>query len=632
MKRLVTLNCCFLLIVLSVTAQELPVKLSINQPAVGDSITFTYQKSDTSLVQQVTLRTYVGPFTSKTKLVTFEEKDNTVTGAFRVIDSANLLVITFSGPEGTKAKGAMFPVYKQGKLVRGALANMGLMYQGLGENMFGLPKNNEKALALYEQEVKDYPDEELTYIASSVSILMALDKEEDAKKLLAAAEQKGLANKQTPESDLYHVQVAYGNYLKDATKAEEIEQEILIRYPNGKSAMSKAINAFLAERDIVAQKQAYDNIINRFSAVMDSYTKVFLDSKRASIAAAEKDTVAFNKYSALIKDPLEKAQLFNSIAWPLAEKAENLAFATQLSKESLQLVDSVIRNPTQYAPQGYAPEKFKSMAQNNYKTYADTYALLLYHQGDKSGALTYQEQAIDGGISSADVNQRYVKYLKDMDKVDTLLIFSNKAIVEGKSNDSLVADLKQVYLKKHSESEWNTYIESLEEQYLVKAKEHLKSEVIKESAPPFTLMNLAGQQVSLASLKGKVVIVDFWATWCGPCKASFPGMQMAVNKYKEGDDVAFLFINTWERIDDREKAVRDFITSNQYTFNVLMDSEKKKGTFDVVSAFDVSGIPTKFIIDKSGNIRFKAIGYSGSPSEELKKISLMVDMLRTGEL
>src|ERR1700748_85368 len=67
---------------------------------------------------------------------------------------------------------------------------------------------------------------------------------------------------------------------------------------------------------------------------------------------------------------------------------------------------------------------------------------------------------------------------------------------------------------------------------------------VNQSAPDFKLKDIDGKEISLASLNGKIVIVDFWATWCGPCKASFPGMQLAVNNFKNDKDVVFLFIDT----------------------------------------------------------------------------------------
>src|SRR3546814_504928 len=114
---------------------------------------------------------------------------------------------------------------------------------------------------------------------------------------------------------------------------------------------------------------------------------------------------------------------------------------------------------------------------------------------------------------------------------------------------------------------------------------------------------------------------------CGPGKASFPGMQLAVDKFQDRDDVEFLFVNTWENIPDREAKVKEFIADNQYSFNVLFDTVEGEGNdFDVVSAYGVSGIPTKFIVDKNGRIRFKAVGYSGSPEGELQKVSLMIEL------
>ena len=87
--------------------------------------------------------------------------------------------------------------------------------------------------------------------------------------------------------------------------------------------------------------------------------------------------------------------------------------------------------------------------------------------------------------------------------------------------------------------------------------------MLDEEAPQFTLKNLDGETISLTSLKGKTVILDFWATWCGPCKASFPGMQEVVKKYENDENVSLLFVDTFEDGKKREENVAKFIKDNK---------------------------------------------------------------------
>jgi peroxiredoxin len=105
-------------------------------------------------------------------------------------------------------------------------------------------------------------------------------------------------------------------------------------------------------------------------------------------------------------------------------------------------------------------------------------------------------------------------------------------------------------------------------------------------------------------------------------------MQKAVDRFKNNSDVVFLFIDTWENDSNRVQKVTEFISKNKYNFTVLYDEPGPKGgnDFAVIGNYDVEGIPTKFVIDRNNNIRFKSVGYNGSPEATLSEVSAMIDI------
>jgi thiol-disulfide isomerase/thioredoxin len=129
-------------------------------------------------------------------------------------------------------------------------------------------------------------------------------------------------------------------------------------------------------------------------------------------------------------------------------------------------------------------------------------------------------------------------------------------------------------------------------------------------APDFELTTLSGKKFKLSELKGKTVILDFWATWCGPCIMAMPGMQKAAEKYKNDPNVVFGFVNTFERVgqENWKNHVNKFVTNRGFVFmDPLLDTNNETS-----QAYGVQGIPAKFCIDKDGKIKHKGSGYLGS--------------------
>ena len=138
-------------------------------------------------------------------------------------------------------------------------------------------------------------------------------------------------------------------------------------------------------------------------------------------------------------------------------------------------------------------------------------------------------------------------------------------------------------------------------------------------APEFTLASLDGTPVSLQSLKGHVIVLDFWATWCAPCVAEMPMLNQTYKQYSGHGDVVFLAVNSgWN--DDSPDKIRSFLRARRLDIPVALD------TTNVAKSLGVETLPSLVLIDRNGHIRMKNSGYNENDDLQ-RKLTVQVDLL-----
>jgi thiol-disulfide isomerase/thioredoxin len=130
-------------------------------------------------------------------------------------------------------------------------------------------------------------------------------------------------------------------------------------------------------------------------------------------------------------------------------------------------------------------------------------------------------------------------------------------------------------------------------------------------APEFTLEDMDEEKHSLKDLRGKVVLLNFWATWCPPCRREMPSMERLYQKLS-GEDFTVVAVNQMEDGDHVFAYIGQLDVDP--TFTILFDKDSK-----VSNSFSVKGLPTTYLIDKQGNIRYRAIGGREFDHPEVEK-------------
>jgi len=601
-------------------------------PQPGDEIKITYASKDSIPDSEDEKVKGIINFMTGTGIYPedIELKDSAMlyTSSIKIPDTATAISFQFKQyniDDNNNKAGFVLPLYnEEGKPLSGSTSQIANFY-GLGERYGGVEIPKDSIVASYESDFEKDPSLETKWAFSYIAMIKG-DKEKASafveKQMEAAKENDSLT--EGDYSNLYQVNAIVGN--KEA--ADSLRSLIPEKFPKGSMATSSYYQKMYQSQGIDAKEEVFKDYEDKIGK--DNVYRSYMLSMLASELAAEGEIDKAQEYASKISEKGREASAYNSIAWKLVEENKNLDQAQEISKKSLAILDNI--DPKKEKSETQTASQFDANLDYQKSMYSDTYATIMYKQGDLKEAIKYQEMASNSKMADADITEKYIQYLVEDKQYDVAKEKAADFIAENKGSEKLKEYYKEAYTANGDDSGFEDELAMLEEKGHEKAKSDIKKMMIDEDASKFALKDLDGNEVSLEELKGKTVVLDFWATWCGPCKMSFPGMQKAVVAHKDNPNVEFLFIDTWERQtpDVRMKEVTEFIAENEYDFHVLMDEKvEDSNDFKVVDSYGVSGIPTKFVVGPDGRIKFKSVGWNGNTDKLAEELAIMIQLAQS---
>lgn len=324
------------------------------------------------------------------------------------------------------------------------------------------------------------------------------------------------------------------------------------------------------------------------------------------------DSMAATHRQALALAPRDH-QLYNNVAYEWARRGLLLDTASSYAAAALALARAEYAKGKPVGSDRAAWERDSALTIGNY---LDTRGWVLYRQGryaEAAALLREAQRRAPGGEIEYHLGMALDR-CGDSAAVGHLVSSLNGTLEHP---DSARADAERAYRQRHGSLRgFDDLLARYREQagQAAAARELAAgSDYIGRPAPDFTLPDLDGRPHRLSELRGRVVVLDFWATWCQPCVLAMPLLDKVHHRYRERG-VVVCGVNLEGR--DKADMVKRFVADQGYGFTILAGGMIGNGLDRV---YGVTGVPTSFVIDQNGVIRYRHIGYRANLDQLLAK-------------
>jgi len=537
-------------------------------------------------------------------------------------DTVAGFIVTFKNKEYTDDSdglGYWVPMYNsEGVQIQGANAGRAacLVVSGWGSDL-DMAKFSDTLLTFYDKEFNLYPEKKKDFL---FSYLYALKKSKGSdsyneieNSLLEFAKSEDLL-----EPQLFFLSSWYRS-IKNKEQSELFKKRALENFPNGEWSQRERLSSFYKLNELGERLEFLNKYMNEFpNGPGLEYIRGVILGQYIQYSQFEEAVIFFKK---LDPGSFSSYPVFNSIKNNVKSNSGNIALLNQILDSIIKACRLELKMPSDKKPVASVTQTWMRKKAIALASALEASAFVSLNMDSMNIAREQLEEAynlVEG--EDKQISTSYGNILFKTRNISQARKVLEKSIASGFQNPEIEKLLKSIYIEENnSELGYENYFSGIRAVSMDKLTKKIKEKMILESSVGFTLLDTKGNEVSLSDFRGKAVVLDFWATWCGPCKASFPAMEKAIAKFS---DAKFLFINSRERGDEKLQKVISYMSENDYSFHVLMDQEDT-----VYESFKVAFLPTKIILDGNGMVRYKSIGFYGE-QELLDELEILLPMIK----
>ncbi len=516
-------------------------------------------------------------------------------------------------------------VYKDKKRIENSY-----LYEGysLPAQMGKAPGLAEKQAALYRQELNFYPTNYeaklrlLKHKMATAPVSDAISYRKEAQSIIAAKFYEdpgnmGLMNKTT---------MGY-LIIGENSRVDSIREVIRKKYPDTEAGYELRIDKISEEKDSIKMIIDLLGMLKKAPPkpeyVNDAHRILF--EYYASHKQPEKVLYHLHK---MVKDTSPYAPLvLKKQAAILLDAGILPDEALSRAEQALAMADSFPASLIRYFPEtGYIPAYVSPEARTATTAIAKGNMLsIIALLQMKQGRLAIASETMAAALrSSADAETlQHAGEFYERIAVPEKAFDAFKQIVYSVPEDTLALQRMKAnfFAWKNNSTAWEKEVAAVEAYWQKELLIKLKQEMILQASPEFLggLVDLKGASVAKDMLKDKIVIIDFWATWCVPCIQEMPYLQKVYDKYKNDPGVVFMVINSGS--DNTLADAQGWWGNKRFSFPVYYNNDRTIG-----DKFKFNLIPATYILDDKGNIRFKSIGFEGAVIE--RKFDVAIQLLK----